>query len=689
MKKPDIEKRMILLRTEIDHHNTRYHTHDNPEISDTAYDTLVQELRDLEKKHPEYIPNSISVTEKIGGKILEGFIKTQHVIPQWSYDNVFDIHGLQVWDERNRKILEKEENIFARTFWNYCCELKIDGLKIVLTYHDGILVTGATRGDGTIGEDITENIKMIKSIPQEISDQRQIIIVGEVWMKKSDLEKINTEREKAGLPMYANPRNLAAGTLRQLDTSIVAHRDLQVFCYDITIISSFVKNTEDFTTHTSELDYLEKLGFPINPYTETVGSLEQIQNYVDRWTHKRHDQEYDIDGVVVKLDNIELREPLGYTAKSPRFGVAYKFPAEEVTTVVENIDIQVGRTGVLTPVAHVRPVHVAGSVVSRATLHNQDEIDRLDVCIGDTVILRKAGDIIPEIIQVLPEFRLGNPEKFIIPAQCPVCGAPAGPRTGSLGDTTVAVYCSNRHCSAQNLENIIHYASKKAMNIVGMGEKVVEKLIDENLIKNIVDIYKIQKSDLEHLEKFGELSASNLIDSIETSKTTTLARFLFALGIIHVGEETAELIANTISWKNQDELYTELIYISESDLIAVNGIGAAVAGSFVDYMSDTERTIIVKELLDILVLQKNKTPDRENKMLLNKTFVITGVLPTYSRDEIKDMVKSAGGKVSSSVSSKTDYVVVGSDPGSKYDDAVRLGVQILDENGLFELLKSR
>lgn len=691
MKSVDIKKRIALLSEHAQYHAERYYTHDDPEISDEAYDALLRELRELEEEYPEFKitdTNNKSVTEKVGGKILDGFEKTQHLLPQWSYDNVFGMDELSQWDERNRKILDKATHPRARERWQYCCELKIDGLKIVLTYRDGVLVTGATRGDGAIGEDITENIKMIRTIPQRISDSRHMVVVGEVWMKKSDLLEINKQREMDGLPKYANPRNLAAGTLRQLDTSMVASRDLQVFCYDISIISDVYA----FTSHSQELTSLKQLGFLVNQYTETVNSLEKIQNYVDTWTSKRHHQEYDIDGVVIKLDDVELREPLGYTAKSPRFGVAYKFPAEEVTTVVEDIDIQVGRTGVLTPVAHLRPVQVAGSVVSRATLHNQDEIDRLDVRIGDTVILRKAGDIIPEIVQVLPEFRTGKPKEFTIPAECPVCNAPTTSRTGTTGDDSVAVYCNNRYCPAQNLQNIIHYASKGAMNIVGMGEKIVERLIDEGLIKTLPDIYAIKKSDLEHLENFGELSASNLTLSIENSKTVTLARFLFALGIPHIGQETAELIADTISYSDQSELFKILTTRTEEQLINIDGIGPGVAGSFVNYMGDGERSEIVKDLLEILKIQipSPTLPERKGdapKKLEGKIFVLTGTLPTLSRDQARDMIKQYGGKVSSSVSSKTDYVVVGTDPGSKYDDAVRLGVEILDEESLTELLK--
>lgn len=678
MDRSNAKKRIEILRTTIAEHSHRYHALDAPEISDEAYDALVRELEELEVQFPE-LQSASSPTQKVGGKILEGFQKTKHLIPQWSYDNVFGFEELKRWDERNRKILEKEGNVSARKSWEYCCELKIDGLKIILTYEQGVLRTGATRGDGEIGEDITENIRMIKSVPEKISDIRRLVVIGEVWMKKSDLVKINEERGAAGAPLYANPRNLAAGTLRQLDTEMVRSRDLQTFFYDITILD----DNEAFTSHEEELEHLKDMKFHVNQETKTVKTLEAIQKFVDDWTEHRNDQEYGIDGVVIKLNDTSLRGDLGYTAKSPRFGVAYKFPAEEVTTVVENIDVQVGRTGVLTPVAHVRPVLVAGSTVSRATLHNQDEIDRLDVRVGDTVILRKAGDIIPEILQVLIELRPSKTVRFKLPDACPVCGAPTAPRTGGLGATSVALYCTNRHCPAQSLENLIHFASKKAMNIVGMGEKIVEKLLNENLIQTSLDIYSLKKNDVESLEKFGELSASNLIENIETSKTTTLSRFLFALGIHHIGEETADLIANSFSWKNNEELFKKLITLTDQDLVKIPGIGETVASSFVDYFADEEHQKIVSGLLKILTFEK---PKLISQKFTGKTFVLTGTLKNLSRDEAKELIKKNGGKVSSSVSSKTDYVLVGEDPGSKYDEAMKLGIKILTEKEFEDLV---
>lgn len=710
----ETQDRAVRLRAQIAHHAALYHTHDTPEISDEAYDALVRELLALENQYPSL--RIESPTQQVGGKILEGFQKTIHPVPQWSYDNVFGLDELSQWDERNRKIIDKSQNpntkTQARIPWRYCCELKIDGLKIILTYENGRLVTGATRGDGTVGEDITENIRMIRSIPQVISDMRTLVMIGEVWMKKSDLEKINHERETLGLPQYANPRNLAAGTLRQLDTSVVAGRDLQTFFYDLEVLSSApsprqgrvgvgseIQNPTGsstnhlplagegeypFKTHTEELEYLHKLGFSVNSETETVSTLEAIQSYVDQWTEHRNNQEYGIDGVVIKLDNTSLRTHLGYTAKSPRFGVAYKFPAEEVTTVVEDIDVQVGRTGALTPVAHLRPVLVAGSTVARATLHNQDEIDRLDVRIGDTVILRKAGDIIPEILQVLIELRPAKTKKFLLPGTCPVCGAPTAKRDGAT-NASVALYCTNRHCPAQSLENLIHYASKRAMNIVGMGEKIVEKLMEEKLIATPLDIYNLRTGDLEVLEKFGELSSNNLIANIEKSKNTTLSRLLFGLGIHHVGEETADLVASNLSWKTQDELFDTLTSLSDEQLTLIEGIGPVVARSIIDYFADPDRHEILRGLLNILELEKLKKTTTTSA-LSGKTFVLTGTLATMSRDQAKAMIKNLGGKVSSSVSKSTDYVVAGENPGGKLDEAEKLGVSILDEEAFKNFL---
>ncbi|HQV64847.1 MAG TPA: NAD-dependent DNA ligase LigA [Candidatus Paceibacterota bacterium] len=669
-------EKLSSLRALIKLHREKYHTHDAPEISDEAYDALIRQLEELEAALgiSEYAQES----KKIGGKILEGFEKTTHAVPQWSYDNVFDISELENWNERNRKILVKEWD--TDPDFEYVCELKIDGLKIVLTYRDGKLITGATRGDGSVGEDVTENIKRIKSIPHTISETRPIVVVGEVWMKTDDLEKINAEREKNGQPIYANPRNLAAGTLRQLDTDIVASRNLQTFIYDL----EYLDTDREFESHEQELQFLKQQGFNVNPDRKLCKGLQQVQEYYESWIENRHDEQYGIDGLVVKLNNKQQCKQLGYTAKSPRFGVAYKFPAEETTTVVEDIIIQVGRTGVLTPVAVLKPVPVAGSVVSRATLHNADEIARLDVRIHDTVIIRKAGDIIPEILQVLTELRPKNSKHYEFPKTCPVCNASVIQEKNTSG-TSVGWYCPNSECGGKHFETLVHFVSKKGMNIVGLGQKVLERFFEVGLVQNPTDIFKLKKEDFVEWERFGELSSDKLMKSIQKSKEVQLQKFLFALGIRHIGEETAEILANFIGQKN-GELFKRLQSVTVSDLSNLEGVGPVVAESFVEYMNNNYHARIVSELVDILDIQMPKR-STTNQSLAGKTFVLTGTLETMSRDVAKEKIKSMGGKVASSVSKNTTYVVAGADPGSKYDEAVKLGVEILDEKKLLTIIK--
>ena len=664
------------LRFLVEYHRQKYHTEDTPEISDEAYDALLRELQELETSLgiSEYEQES----KKIGGKILEGFEKTTHAVPQWSFDNVFNLEELESWNERNRKILVKDWD--NNPDFEYVSELKIDGLKIVLTYRDGKLVTGATRGDGTIGEDVTENIKRIKSIPHSIHENRPIVVIGEVWLKTNDLKSINIEREKKNLPIYANPRNLAAGTLRQLDTDIVAARNLQTFIYDL----EYLDTKESFKTHEEELKKIKKQGFNVNPDRKLSKDLKSIQDYYESWVENRHNEQYGIDGLVIKLNNKEYCKQLGYTAKSPRFGVAYKFPAEETTTVVEDIIIQVGRTGVLTPVSILKPVPVAGSVVSRATLHNADEIKRLDVRIGDTVIIRKAGDIIPEILQVLTELRPRNSKPYQFPKICPVCKTSVIQEKNTSG-TSVGWYCPNPECGGKHFETLVHFVSKKGMNIVGLGQKVLERFFEVGLVQNPTDIFKLKKEDFIEWERFGELSSDKLMKSIEKSKEVQLQKFLFGLGIRHIGEETAEILANHIA-AMKGELVKRLQSVTVSDLSNLEGIGPVVAQSFVEYMHNNYHGRIVDELVGLLDIQFPKQSDNK-QILTGKTFVLTGTLESMSRDVAKDYIKSLGGKVASSVSKNTTYVVAGADPGSKYDDAVKLGVDILNEEAFISLLK--
>lgn len=668
-------KKLEALRTVISHHREKYHTEDAPEISDEAYDALLRELAELESQMgiSEYDQES----KKIGGKVLEGFEKTTHAVPQWSYDNVFDISQLENWNERNRKILVKDWD--TDPDFEYVSELKIDGLKIVLTYRNGKLITGATRGDGSVGEDVTENIKRIKSIPHTISETRPIVVVGEVWMKTDDLEKINAEREKNNQPIYANPRNLAAGTLRQLDTDIVASRNLQTFIYDL----EYLDTDQEFTSHEQELQFLKKQGFNVNPDRKLCKNLNEIQEYYESWIEKRHNEQYGIDGLVIKLNDKQQCKQLGYTAKSPRFGVAYKFPAEETTTIVEDIIIQVGRTGVLTPVAVLKPVAVAGSIVSRATLHNADEIARLDVRTHDTVIIRKAGDIIPEILQVLTELRPKNSKRYEFPKTCPVCNAAVIQEKNTSG-TSVGWYCPNAECGGKHFETLVHFVSKKGMNIVGLGQKVLERFFEVGLVQNPTDIFKLKKEDFVEWERFGELSSEKLVTAIEKSKSVQFQKFLFALGIRHIGEETAEILANFIAQK-KGELFKSLQSVTVDELSNLEGIGPVVAESFVEYLHNNYHARIVSELVSVLDIQMPKQSDIK-QTLAGKIFVLTGTLESMSRDTAKERIKSMGGKVASSVSKNTTYVVAGADPGSKYDEAVKLGVEILNEKGFLKII---
>lgn len=675
MKKSDAQKRINALRAEIEKHNHLYHTMDQPEISDQAYDTLVQELHHLEEQFPE-LASQTSPSQKVGGKILDGFEKTEHPVLQWSFDNIFSFQDLEKWQEKIQRFIAKDFSLQGRVP-TYIVELKIDGLKLVMTYEKGKLVTGATRGDGVVGENITENVKMIQSVPAQIPEPDTMIAVGEVWMTKQDLEKINHERNDQGLPPYANPRNLAAGTLRQLDTVIVAKRNLQTFVYDFEFLDS--KKNDTFPTHVDELEYLERLGFTVNPHWRQVQNIDEIQIYYEQWIKKRHNKSYDIDGVVIKINEKDICHALGYTAKAPRFAVAYKFPAEQVTTIVQDIHIQIGRTGALTPVAYLQPVHVAGSVVSRATLHNEDEIKRLGLKIGDTVILEKAGDIIPKVVRVLIDLRTGNERDFDMQTYCDHHGIRAHKETVGANES-VAWYALDTNLFAIRLQKLIHFVSKKAMNVDGMGPKIIEKFMEEGLIEEPADIFSLDPAAILALEGFKEKSVENLLSSIEKSKTVSLGRFIFALGIRHVGEETAELVA---------EHFGDLVSImqaSPESLAVIDGVGEVVAQSIHAWFTDTDNQELLERLLVHIIFEKGKEKTN-NQTLLGKVFVITGTFTEYSRDELKQMIKNRGGKVASSLSKNTDYLLVGEKVGSKLAKAKELKVDILLEQDLEDFLK--
>ncbi|MFA5841960.1 MAG: NAD-dependent DNA ligase LigA [Candidatus Paceibacterota bacterium] len=672
--KKEARDRLKKLEQLVLHHQRLYYERDQPEISDEAYDSLLRELSDLEEKFPEF-RSGTSPALRVGGSPIKEFVKVRHEVRQWSFDNVFDFTGLKSWENKTKRFLEKEGIKKAPT---YVAELKIDGLKVVLTYREGVFIKGATRGDGVTGEDITNNLRTVKSVPLSLKERISMTVIGEAWMKKTDLERINKERGKKSEPPYANTRNLAAGTLRQLDPKIVASRNVQVFAYDIEEFSG----GETPKTQKEELEILKKFGFLVNQDYKYAKNLGDVERFYEEWSHKRGKEEYGIDGVVIKINERDLCAALGYTAKSPRYGIAYKFKAEEVTTVVENIVVQVGRTGALTPVAHLRPVRVAGSTVSRATLHNEDEIRRLGLKIGDTVILRKAGDVIPEVVEVVNDLRSGKERAFKMPAKCPVCRSAVSRGTiGGKGNESAALYCTNKNCFAQELERLIHFVSRKGMDIDGLGGKIVEQLIQEGLISDYADIFELTRGDIEPLERFADKSADNLILSIEKSKKVSLSKFLYALGIRHVGEETADMLANHFG--SMEEIRNS----SMAELTGVEGVGGVVAESVADWFADRHNSAILDRLLNHVSIINPLKLKTGNLKFSGKTFVLTGTLAGMSRDEAKEKIKSLGGKVSGSVSSKTDYVVAGGEPGqNKIDDAKKFGIKILTEKEFLKMV---
>lgn len=679
------------LARQIDELRYRYHVLDDPTVTDEVYDSLQRELRALEEAYPD-LRSADSPLQRIGGRPLDKFVKVHHVVRQWSFNDIFEPQELTDWQERIAKLLEKA--IGSRPRLEYCCELKIDGLHVVLTYEAGVLARAATRGDGLIGEDVTQNIKTIHSIPLRLRRPVNVIVEGEVWLSLEQLKKINQQRSADGQPEFANPRNAAAGTIRQLDPKIVAARNLDCFVYDW----SGGTDTPP-ASQITELEALRALGFNVNPHHQLCQSTDEVVAFWQRWERKRDQQGYWIDGIVVKVNQRRYQELLGHVGKAPRWAVAFKFAAEKVTTVIEDISIQVGRLGTLTPVAHLRPVQLAGSTVKRATLHNEDQIRKLDVKIGDTVVVQKAGDIIPEVVEVLPKLRTGKEKKFTMPAHCPICGSAvqkqmisdkksASPSVKTTGDksagkqgNSVALFCSNKQCYAQERAGIIHFVSRKAFDIDGLGEKIVELLMAEGLVKDAADIFALEQADLEPLERFAEKSAKNLIEAIRASKTVTLAKFLFALGIKHVGEETAIALAG------QFGSLKKLIAASPEQLEAVEDIGGVVARSIYEYFHDKKTLALVDRLIERGVQIKNPKSQIPSPKINSKTFVLTGSLATMSRDEAQDKIRAAGGSVSGSVSKKTDYLVAGADPGSKYAAAEKLGVKIIDEQEFLHLLK--
>jgi DNA ligase (NAD+) len=671
----DTKERAEKLRGTIHYHIHRYHVLDQPEISDEAYDALVSELVAIEEEYPE-LKTPDSPTQRIGGEPLASFTKVKHKVRQWSFDNVFSEEEVRVWAERVERRAKEEgyRNI------SYVAEHKIDGLKIILEYEKGVLVQGATRGNGVVGEDITSNIRTIRSIPLRLTKPVDTTIIGEAWLSHGEFARINKEREKKGEPLFANPRNAAAGSLRQLDPAVAAERRLSTFVYDI----GQIKVADGLTkprTQAEELDLLSKLGFKVNEHWTHCSSVDDIIAYYRMWGKQRKKLSYEVDGVVVKVNDIRLQEALGYTAKAPRYAVAFKFPAEQVTTIVEDIVLQVGRTGVLTPVAHLTPVRVAGSTVSRATLHNEDEIKRLDVRIGDTVIIQKAGDVIPDIVRVMKELRPSTSsgqaplKKFVWPKKVAACGG-SGRIERIPGET--AWRCVAKDSLEQQKRRFAYFVSRKALDIDGVGEQITSALLEAGLINTFDDLFTLTEGDFLTLPGFADVSAKNAVSAIQKARHVPLARLLTSISIPHVGEETARILAEHFGTLER------IRSASVEDLRSVDGIGDIVAASIAAWFSDREHTAMLKRLLAYLTVEEGEGP-REGP-LSGKTFVLTGTLGSLSREEAAGKIRAAGGKVANSVSKKTDYVVAGDNPGSKYDKARELGVTVLNEIEFLKLL---
>jgi len=684
------------LRDEIERLRYRYHVLNDPVVTDEAYTSLRHELSRLEEKYPEFrIPNS--PTERIAGKPLDKFRKVNHLFRQWSLDDAFDEKELANWEDKNLRILTKKLGHEPKL--DYLTEVKIDGLHVVLTYRKGVLESGATRGDGVVGEDVTQNIKTIESIPLVLNEEVDLVAEGECWLSKKELDRINKERKADNLALFANARNAAAGSIRQLDPKVAASRRLDSFIYQVHPIAggNFPYQIE---TQQEKLDFLKKLGFKVNNYYQHCKKLAEVENYFQKIAEERENLPYGIDGLVVKVNSLEYQNELGWTGKSPRWGVAYKYPAETTTSIVRDIKVQVGRTGALTPIAILDPVPIAGSVVSRASLHNEDEVQRLDVRIGDTVVLHKAGDVIPEIVETLKNLRQGKEKKFRMPAKCPVCGSPVEKRHLAKNKLEAATYCSNKKCFAQEREKLIYFAGKKGFDIEGLGDKIVGQLMESGLIRDFSDIFRIKEGDLVPLERFAELSARNLVTAIANSKNIKIEKFINALGIRHIGEETAILVArflekqpSLLSYSGKSRSPAQLSgaarKISLDQWQEIKGIGEKAAESLFEYFHEENNLKEINELgeLGVKILAHNVKQQGAASAIAGKTFVFTGTLPTLGRDEAKEMARAAGGEISSSISKNTDYVVAGKDPGSKLDKAKALGVKIINEAEFLKLLK--
>lgn len=660
MKKSEAQQYIERLTQEVRHHADLYYHHDAPEISDEAYDDLYQQLVALEKEYPEF-RHPLSPTTRVGGDILESLPKAVHRYPQWSFDNVFNFDELKKWDKKVRDKLRKKGSPFADTL-SYVSELKIDGVKVILDYDSGSLQRAATRGDGEVGEEVTQSVKTIQNIPLTVSETRAFSVITEVWISRKDFVSLNERQQDQGLALYANPRNLTAGTLRQLDTSVVASRKLKSFAYD------FNSDEVAFDTHTEELEFLRKQGFTVNEHHLESDDISAHQKWYESWIEKRGKQSYGVDGIVLKVNQTQARETLGYTAKAPRFAIAYKFPAEQKTTVVQDIVMQIGRTGVLTPVAELTPVSIEGSTVSRATLHNVSEIKRLGLSIGDTVVVEKSGDIIPKIKKVLTALRPPSAHPFNVNQYLKKQNIPAHQE---ISDSGVEVWRVKGDKNDEvTIQNLIHFCSKKGLDIEGMGEETIRALYTSGVIRTRSDIFQLSYDDIIALPLFKEKATQNLLNAINESRTVDFDSFIFSLGIRFVGEEMARIYARSFTsvtqWRNA----------TVSNYEGIHGIGVKTAASTAQWMSDptNQRELDILERELTIVYPQAPT---DEQVFTDTTFVITGSFDEYSREEIKEMITKRGGKVSASVSSSTNYLIAGEKAGSKLSKAKDLGVPVV------------
>lgn len=658
------QKRIEELINLINYHNEKYYNQDSPEIEDFEYDNLMKELIKLEEENPELKRND-SPSNRVGGKPLDKFEQVVHKIPMLSLSNAYSWEDLKDFDSRVREAVGSDIE--------YVVEFKIDGLSVGLNYNNGIFESGATRGNGIVGENITKNLMTIKNIPLNIDEKGELTVRGEVYISKKDFEEINKIQEEQDQPLYANPRNLAAGSLRQLDSKLTAKRPLDIFIFNLEDI-----NSKQFKTHSESLEYLKQLGFHVSPEFKVFKTMDEIIEYIKYWTEHREDLGFGIDGMVIKVNNLAQREQMGYTAKSPRWAIAYKFPAERKETKLLDIVVEVGRTGTITPTAVLEPIRLAGTTVSRATLHNEDYINEKDIKINDTVLVQKAGDIIPQVVEVIKEKRTGEEIEFKMPEECPVCGEPTVRLEGEA-----AVKCINISCPAQIRRGIIHFASREAMDIDGLGESIITLLLKQDLIKDISDLYYLKKEQISVLERMGDKSATNLINAINKSKENDLWRFINGLGIKLIGTKAAKVLAS--EFKDLDKLMNA----TEQELINLEEFGQTMADSVVEFFKEEKNISVIEKLKEAGVNTKLIESDDADipKIFEKMKIVLTGTLPTLKRNDAKEMIEKRGGKATSSVSKSTSFVLAGEEAGSKLTKANDLGIKVIDEEKFLQLIE--